>query len=68
MSNNVAELERELNEMVASGQAIDTFERLYAEEPAGDGVGGWSSDARTSVRRRTGYSSRSAFIFCFPNI
>ena len=32
MSSNVAELERELNEMVASGQAMEAFEKFYAED------------------------------------
>lgn len=32
MSSNVAELERELNEMIASGQAMEAFEKFYAED------------------------------------
>ena len=30
--SNVAELEKELNEMVASGQAMEAFEKFYADD------------------------------------
>lgn len=32
MSSHVAELERELNEMIASGKAMEAFEKFYAED------------------------------------
>lgn len=32
MSTNIAELERELNEMIASGKAMEAFEKFYAED------------------------------------
>ena len=30
--SNVAELERELNDMIASGQAMEAFEKFYADD------------------------------------
>ena len=32
MSNEIASLERELNQMIAAGQAMEAFERFYADD------------------------------------
>ncbi|MGB3051203.1 MAG: nuclear transport factor 2 family protein [Polyangiales bacterium] len=32
MSANITELERELNEMIAAGNAMEAFEKLYADD------------------------------------
>jgi len=32
MSNEIANLERELNQMIAAGQAMEAFERFYADD------------------------------------
>lgn len=32
MSKNIAELERELNELIVSGQALEAFDRFYDDD------------------------------------